>query len=536
MRARAVAERAATDLRESEARFRTMIEQSPLSTQVFTPDGRTVQVNRAWEELWGVTFEQIGVYNILQDQQLVDKGIMPYIQQAFAGEAAAVPAVLYDPEETIPKLSAHNDPRRWVSAFIYPVKDEQGRIREVVLVHEDITEQKRAAEELAEASRIKDEFLATLSHELRTPLTSILGWARMLTGGGLNEEAKERAAQVIERNARSQAQLIDDLLDMSRIITGKLRLDVRPVELPRIIETVVDSMLPAAQARGLHFDLRLDPAAGAVLGDSNRLQQVVWNLLSNAIKFTPAGGRIGIQLQRGDGHVELRVEDTGQGIKPEFLPHIFDRFRQADGSITREHGGLGLGLAIVRHLVEMHGGRVAATSEGEGRGTTFIVQLPVSEMRNADFGLRNDKNTTSQSTIRNPHSAVLTGTRVLVVDDDEDTLNLLKTLLARHGAEVAAVASAAEALTRLPQFRPGVLVSDISMPGEDGYELLRKVRALPVELGGQVPALALTAHARPEDHERALASGYQAHIAKPVEPADLLARIAELTGRQKSVA
>jgi signal transduction histidine kinase/CheY-like chemotaxis protein len=550
VRARAAAETAARSLAQSEARFRTLVEQSPLSTQILAPDGRTLQVNRAWEELWGVTLDQLRDYNMLKDEQLVAKGIMPYIERGFAGEATDIPAILYDPNETIPGRTTHADPRRWVRAVIYPVRDEQGRIREVVLVHQDITEQKRAQEELAEANRIKDEFLATLSHELRTPLTSILGWARMLATGALDDSMKTRAAEIIERNARAQTQLIDDLLDVSRVITGKLRLDVRPVALARTVETVVDSMKPAAAARDLHVELQLDPAAGEVFGDPDRLHQIIGNLLSNAIKFTPPGGRIGVRSQLLDGHVELRVSDTGQGIAPDFLPHIFDRFRQADSSITRRHGGLGLGLAIVHHLVELHGGTVRAESAGIGHGATFIVRLPVAGLPVAAGGSRNEADRGKQSAGeandqaasrnpnsaispgREPQSAVLSGLRVLVVDDDADTLTLLKTMLVREGAEVAAVSSAAEALTLVPRFFPEVLVSDISMPDVDGYELLRKVRALPGDFGGQVPALALTAHARAEDRAQTLAAGYQAHVVKPVEPAQLIEQIATLAGRR----
>jgi PAS domain S-box-containing protein len=525
VRARSQAEAAASDARASENRFRTLVEQSPISTQIFSPDGRTARVNRAWEELWGVTLERLGDYNVLEDPQLEEKGIAPFIRRGFAGEPTAVPAILYDPEETIPGVTRNEDPRRWVSAVIYPVKDEAGRVREVVLMHEDITERVRAEEEVRrsaerltlalasarlgdwrwdavtdavtlseraaeifgiepdtqltwerlrgllhvddrerarlaveravaersdydieyrverpgaaapvwvsargravydatgkvlgmlgvlqdvterkrieaelraqteaaerarreaeESSRLKDEFLATLSHELRTPLTSILGWAKLLRAGGLESEFAQRGLEAVERNAVAQTRLIGDLLDVSRIITGKLIVEPRPVDLAHVVEAGVESVRPAADARGVRLDLSLEAGAGLVSGDTDRLQQVIWNLLSNAVKFTPRGGRVGVRLSRADGHAEVEVSDTGRGIPTEFLPYVFDRFRQADGRITREHGGLGLGLSIARHLVELHGGTIEAESEGEGRGATFRFRLPLLSTRGA---------------------------------------------------------------------------------------------------------------------------------------------------------
>jgi PAS domain S-box-containing protein len=841
-RARAAAKRAASKLRQSEERFRTLIEQSPLSTQVFSPDGRTIQVNRAWEELWGVTLEALGAYNILEDEQLVEKGIMPYIRQGFAGTPTRIPPILYDPEVTIPNITVNENPQRWVQAIIYPVRDAAGEIREVVLVHEDISERKRVeenlryqlnltsaitkhtaeglclmdaegrltfmnpaaeamlgwkeaelkglvlhnavhylkpdgtpfpvsecplgdvlnskatitnredlwirkdgtmipifcscapiivdgnvtgavlaahditerkraeerrarrarqttlradigmalgkseslqsilresaealvsyfgaafariwtfdpdtdilelqasagiythldgaharvplgqfkigliaeerkphltndvlndprvsdkdwarrngmvafagypllvedkligvmaifsrehlaeetldslalvaetiaqgierkrleeqlrqrAEQLAEANRLKDEFLATLSHELRTPLTSILGWAKLMRTERFDSQLSDRALEIIERSAVAQSQLINDLLDVSRVITGKLRLAAQPLELTPVIASAVDSLRPTADARGVQLEMLLDETAGQVSGDPDRLQQVIWNLLSNAIKFTPKGGRVMIGLRRFESQIEITVTDTGQGISPEFLPYIFDRFRQADGSITREHGGLGLGLAIVRHLVELHGGTIRAESDGANLGATFRVSLPLMAVRpaadpNGDAATARHAATTADDGARNGHADLLKGLRVLVVDDDPDTRALLVTTLEQSGAEsVAAYASASDALGALTRLAPDVLLSDIGMPNVDGYQLIRQIRALPAEAGGRTPAAALTAYATPDDHQRALDAGYNLHISKPVEPTELAAAVARLAGR-----
>jgi PAS domain S-box-containing protein len=840
VKARAAARRVALKLRQSEVRFRTLIEQSPLSTQIFSPDGRTLQVNRAWEELWGVTLETLGDYNILKDPQLVEKGIMPYIERGFAGTPTAVPPILYDPEVTIPNVTVNENPQRWVQAIIYPVRDAAGEIREVVLVHEDITERKRVeenlryqlnltsaitkntaeglclldaegrltfmnpaaeamlgwkeselkgrvmhnamhylrpdgtpyplsecplsevlnskatitnqedvwvrkdgtmipifcscapiivdgkvtgavlaahditerkraeerrarrarqttlradvgmalakseslqstlhesaealvshfdaafariwtfdtdtnmlelqasaglythldgiharvplgqfkigliaeerkphltndvahdphvsdkewarrsgmvafagypllvedkligvmamfareqlteetleslalvaetiaqgverkrleeqlrrrAEQLAEANRLKDEFLATLSHELRTPLTSILGWAKLMRTENFDAQLSNRALEIIERSAVAQSQLINDLLDVSRIITGKLRLSAQPVELAPVVAAAVDSLRPTADARGVQLELLLDATAGQVSGDADRLQQVIWNLLSNAIKFTPKDGRVTIQLHRLDSQIEIMIEDTGQGISAEFLPYIFDRFRQADGSITREHGGLGLGLAIVRHLVELHGGTIQAHSDGANLGSTFRVRLPLIAPRHGtdpNGAAARHASVAVDGEARNARENLLKGLRVLVVDDDPDTRSLLVTMLQQGGAEnVAAFESATEALGALARLAPDVLVSDIGMPNVDGYELIRQIRALPAADGGRVPAAALTAYATPDDRQRALDAGYNLHIAKPVEPRELNAAIARLAGR-----
>ncbi|WP_447978523.1 response regulator [Candidatus Nitrospira bockiana] len=385
-----------------------------------------------------------------------------------------------------------------------------------------------------EANRLKDEFLATVSHELRTPLTAILGWAQMLQAGTLDPSTAQRALASIERNAKFQAHLIEDLLDISRISTGKLRLDVRPVELAPIIEAALDAVRPAADAKNIRLEKALDWKAGLVSGDPDRLQQVAWNLLSNAIKFTPREGRVWVALERHDSQVHLIVRDTGQGISPEFLPYTFELFRQADSSITRSHGGLGLGLAIVRHLVEMHGGSVQADSEGEGHGATFTVIFPIVGVRvNQPDGREAVLGGSASDGGRGCEIPELTGLHVLVVDDELETRDLLLEVLSKCGATVRGCGSAQEALGVLRQWPADVLISDIGMPGEDGYELIRRVRAMAPEQGGRIPAVALTAYARAEDRVRALSAGFQMHVAKPVEPIELATVVASFAWQKK---
>lgn len=378
------------------------------------------------------------------------------------------------------------------------------------------------------ANRAKDEFLATVSHELRTPLNAIVGWCSMLQTGRLDQETMNRAIEIIDRNAKVQAQLIEDILDVSRIITGKLSLDIRPVELKQIVETAVDSVRLAADAKGISVQSLLDPRTGPVTGDQNRLQQIVWNLLSNAVKFTPNGGRVQIQLKPINSHVEVIVSDTGQGISAEFLPYVFDQFRQADGAITRRFGGLGLGLAIVRHLVELHGGTIRAESAGEGQGATFTVNIPLATGAHESTALK--QHATARK-LEIDRSISLAGLRVLVVDDEPDARELLGTILSECDAEVKSTASAAEALAVFREWLPDILISDIEMPDIDGYSLIQRIRRLGAKRGGQVPAVALTAHARIEDRQRALRAGFQVHVAKPVEPGELTMVVAGLTGR-----
>ncbi|WP_437756840.1 ATP-binding protein [Sorangium sp. So ce1389] len=381
--------------------------------------------------------------------------------------------------------------------------------------------------ESQQVNRAKDEFLATLSHELRTPLTAILGWARMLRQGSLKPDTHVRALEAIERNGTLQAQLVEDLLDASRIITGKLRLDVMLIDLPPIINAAIDAVRHGADAKGIELAVQLDPNAGPISGDQTRLQQVVWNLLSNAIKFTPRGGKVSIQLGKSEGLARIQVSDNGQGIVPEFLPYVFDRFRQADSTSTRPHSGLGLGLAIARHLIELHGGTVRAESAGEGKGATFTVDIPLAP-RGAIAALRKVEGLSSIAAESEP---TLQGVRVLMVDDEPDARELVTTVLERKGASITAVATVDEALSAIAREKPDVILSDLGMPGEDGYSLIRRLRAQSPEHGGRIPAAALTAYASAQDRTRALLAGFQSHVPKPIEASELAAVIANLAGR-----
>lgn len=394
-----------------------------------------------------------------------------------------------------------------------------------------LASERTARSDAERANRLKDEFLATVSHELRTPLNAILGYAQLLRLRPIDAQAAQ-GLEVIERNARIQAEIIGDLLDMSRIISGKLRLDVQLVDLPQVIEAALETVRPAAQARDIRLVKTLDTLAGPVSGDANRLQQVVWNLLTNAVKFTPKGGRVHILLSRVNSHVEIQVSDTGSGIAADFLPYVFDKFRQSDASASRKHGGLGLGLALVKSLVEMHGGSVRVSSPGEGQGATFVVELPVSAVHVLDGGEQHPgANMLGGSSIAHERLE-LTGVTVLAVDDEHDSRVLIQRILEEHGARVVTATSAAEALEILRREPIDLLLSDIGMPAMDGYELMRRVRALGPASNGDVPAAALTAFARSEDRTRALIAGYHTHIAKPVEPLELAAAVASLARRR----
>lgn len=382
----------------------------------------------------------------------------------------------------------------------------------------------RARAEAEAANRIKDEFLATLSHELRTPLTSLLGWSSVLREAKRDEKVLNQGLEAIDRNARVQAQLIDDLLDVSRIVSGKLNLDVRPLDISSVTRAAINVVRPAADAKGIALDYWAQPGLGAISADSARLQQIMWNLLSNAVKFTPHGGKISVRLEQDGSDARVTIKDTGQGIDPEFLPRVFDRFRQADSSTTRSFGGLGLGLAIVRHLVELHGGTVSAHSDGINKGAAFSATFPL-------LADRSEPITVAHS---GEHSVVmhsLDGLRVLLVDDEPEARQIISTVITSTGAEVKACTSASEALAKLAEWKPDVILSDIAMPDEDGYSFINKVRALPREKGGETPAAALTAYARDVDRRQALDAGYQMHIAKPIGAGQLVSMIARLAGR-----
>jgi PAS domain S-box-containing protein len=523
-------------LRQSEERFAKAFQASPLALTITSlKTSRLLEVNETFcrmsgytrEEAVGRTTPELGLWVRDSDREeevamVSERGRVRDREYRFR---------LKDGTERIGLLSAE--------------RIEIGGEPCGLTVIQDITEQKRAEAErdqtlerekalrakAEEASRLKDEFLATVSHELRTPLTAILGWAHMLRTGQLSGGDSAKALETIERNARSQSQLIDDLLDVSRIVTGKLRLDVRVVDPNSFIESAIEAVRPAAEAKGIRVQKIMDTGVVSVSGDPVRLQQVIWNLLSNAIKFTPKGGRVQIKLERVNSHIEIAISDNGAGIAPEFLPHVFDRFRQADGTTTRQHGGMGLGLAIVRHLVELHGGTVRAESPGEGQGSAFTVMLPVAPVYQR-FGMEERVHPAARDTLPSYECPDrLDGLRVLVVDDEPDTLELLKAGLGQCGAEVVTARSAGEALEAMATVVPDVLISDIGMPGEDGYNLIQRVRELPAESGGRVPAIALTAYARTEDRLQALKAGYQMHVPKPVELTELVAVVESLIQR-----
>jgi PAS domain S-box-containing protein len=381
-----------------------------------------------------------------------------------------------------------------------------------------------------EADRLKDEFLAVLSHELRTPLNAIVGYARLLRGGLLSGNKMERGLETLERNANALTQIVEDVLDISRIVAGKIRLDVQPVDLSTIVQNAASTVQPAADAKSIRIETIVDPSVGPVSGDPGRLQQVAWNLLSNAVKFTPKGGRVQVRVERVNSHVEVAVSDTGVGINPEFLPYVFERFRQADGSLSRKAGGLGLGLSIVRHIVEMHGGAVDAASDGEGLGSTFRVRLPVMIVHTSGVTAKREHPRTESAP---PLAALadLTGIRVMAIDDEEDALGLLRVALEAAGAEVITSSSAEAALEQVAEVRPHVLVVDLGMPIIDGFQFISRLRSAGDPAIRNIPAAALTAFARSEDRTKALRSGFEMHLAKPVDPGELVASVATLVRR-----
>jgi PAS domain S-box-containing protein len=518
--------------RQGEEQFRQLAESIPQLCWMAYPDGHLFWYNKRCYEYTGTTFEQLEGWGW---QSVHDPGLLPGTVERWKRALATG-----EPwEDTIPLRGQDGRFRRFLSRAL-PLRDTAGTIVRWIGTNTDIEVQKQAEGEIERllreseaakadaeaANRMKDEFLAVVSHELRTPLNAIVGWAGILRTGAVDRDVLAEGLETIHRNAHMQTQLIEDLLDVSRIISGTLRLDVQRVNLAEVIEAAIAAVTPAAQAKSIRTEKVLDPLAGPVSGDPARLQQVVWNLLSNAVKFTPRGGKVQVLLERVNSHVEISVIDTGQGISPEFLPHIFERFRQADSTTTRRFGGLGLGLAIVKQLVEMHGGSVRAKSPGAGQGSTFVVHLPIAIVHEVPANAQPRDPDASGSDWM---GATLNGLRVLVVDDEPDARVLLRRVLAECGAEVALAGSVREAIDQLKAFRPDILVSDVGMPGEDGYDLLRQVRT--VHSASELPAAALTAFARPEDRKRALLAGFQTHVAKPVDPAELVAVVASLAGR-----
>ncbi|HEX4966379.1 MAG TPA: PAS domain S-box protein [Thermoanaerobaculia bacterium] len=517
--------------REAEALFRTLTEGMPSMAWVRRHDGPYEYLNPQWHAYTGWTAEDLagrGHFELIHPEDLP---MMAELHQAsmLSGEGHFVEF----------RHRRHDGAWRWTESRVAPVRDTQGNVLRWVGTLTDVHDQRQERERLLEneraarneaeeASRLKDEFLAIVSHELRTPLTVILGWSQLLLVSKIAEAELQRGLETIRRSARSQAQIIDDLLDMSRIIAGKIRLDLQTVDLPQILEKALDSVRPAAMAKGVRLEAMILPSLLAK-GDPGRLQQILWNLLSNAIRFTPQGGKVQVAAERVGSHLEVTVSDTGEGIDPEFLPYIFDRFRQQDGSTTRTHGGLGLGLSIVKNLVELHSGEVRASSAGLGKGSTFIFQLPLSL---TDLAEPPESPRGVDATLfEEPGDPSLAGLKILVVDDEPDTREVLQRLLESGGALVLLAASAREALVLLRQEKPCLLISDIGMPQEDGYWLIQQVRALAPEDGGAIPAVALTALARAEDRLRALRAGFQAHTAKPVETAELIYVAAGLAGR-----
>ena len=492
-------------------------------------DGAFQRVNPAFQEVLGFSEEELlrmVLFDLVHPEDL-DSTVTGY-QKLAAGE----PIKFMEN-----RLRCKDATYKWVAWSYFPLPEDGvafGVGRDTTDVRQMSDALQLRARELEDANRLKDEFLATISHELRTPLTSILGWSRLLDSRKLSEQEKEHAVRVIQRNAEIQSKLIEDLLDVSRIITGKLKMEFQPVSFAAITEGVINSMRPAVEAKQLELITAIDPAAGPIRGDASRLQQIVMNLLSNAIKFTPPGGRIEVCLDRPDSHVRLEVRDTGVGIAAEHLPVIFERFRQVDSSNVRAHGGLGLGLAIVDYLVRQQSGAVYAESEGVGKGARFWVEFPLmwSELIASNpsrFELSSESSATVMESAPASADNKLQGLRILVIEDDPDTQEFLATVLKGNGAEIIALDSSAGALLEVDRAKPDLIVSDIGMSQENGYEFIQKVRKLDAESGGRIPAIALTAYAGNSDRRRALLAGFQTHLPKPVDPDDLLAAVLSLT-------
>ncbi|MEP7014098.1 MAG: ATP-binding protein [Verrucomicrobiota bacterium] len=523
------------ELAQSLATITATLESTTDAILVTDEKGQVMTWNQRFIDMWGVPSEVIGSRDHRKLQETTGKNFAnaPAFRERIETIYATSPAETFDVLETIDgrvveryskiqSIGKRNVGRVWSFRDITERKRAEAE-REELLVSE------REARERAETeTHMKDEFLATLSHELRTPLNAILGWANILHTSDNPVEIAE-GLEVIERNARSQTQIIEDLLDMSRIISGKVRLDVQRVELVSVINAAIEAVKPMAAGKEIRLTSVLDPLSGPISGDPARVQQILFNLLTNALKFTPKGGRVHVVLERVNSHIEISVNDTGRGIAPDFLPHVFDRFRQADASSTREQRGLGLGLAIVKNLTELHGGGVRAKSPGLNKGSTFTIVLPMATANmDADPNRRHPRAATGEVV---DEKLDLHDIRVLAVDDEADARHLIKRILSGCGAQVETADSGAAALRLLRKAKPHVLIMDIGMPSEDGYAVMRKMRQLSGDDGGSVPAIALTAFARSEDRRRAILAGFQMHMAKPVEPPELIAMVASLAGR-----
>ncbi len=530
------------ELQKSEQRFRSLSACSPVGIFLTDTSGQLIYTNPRCQVICAAKMEGKFQDSLLKlvhpedgDRVLADWSGWTQTNQEYSREFRFV----------IPQPSPlEDDVVLWVHVRSSPMLCDRGQFLGHVGTIEDISDRKQAEAERSKllfeqvarqqaesANRMKDEFLATLSHELRTPLNSILGWAGMLRTRKFDEKTTFKALETIERNAKIQAQLIEDILDVSKIIRGKLQLVLHPVNLAFVIEAALDTVRLAAQAKALEIETILQSSTSIVSGDLNRLQQIIWNLLTNAIKFTPEGGKIEVRLVSVDSYAEVTISDTGIGISPEFLPHVFERFRQADSTISRAYGGLGLGLAIVSRLVEMHGGSISVYSAGEGQGTTFILKLPLLNNVESEQVIVEELEEHSVSISPTSYSPNLDDLQILVVDDESDVCELLAIALEEYGAQVTTANSVAEAIKVLDCLHPDILISDIGMPEEDGYTLLSKVRKIEAERGWRIPAMALTAYVRQEDYIQSVSSGFQMHVSKPVDTTKLIEAIAKLAGR-----
>jgi PAS domain S-box-containing protein len=538
-------------LQGADHRYRRIVESMTEGAAIVSTEGTILYANNAFATLVAAPLDRVlgsplRRYAPKDSLEAIDR----LITEAQTGTATVDMTLLAGPETSVPvHISAANDGevgQRGVCLIVTDLssslRDAEARKKELgaqlaektralslaLDQREQLLWAEKEARALAESAGVlKDEFLATLSHELRTPLNAILGWSRMLVAGTVPEQKKQHALATIVRNASAQHQLIEDLLDVSRIVSGKLRLSVEPMDLAAVIDAAIDAVHPAADAKGVKLSSHIDADAGVMRGDASRLQQVVWNLATNAVKFTPRGGSIALRLESESSIVRLTVADTGNGIAAEFLPYVFDRFRQEDGGITRRAGGLGLGLSIAKQIVELHGGTMEVKSDGVGKGSTFVVELPLAPQRRP-MAVERRLTPVTRTFAADASPRELNGLAVLVLDDEADARDLLRSSFEQHGAVVATAGNVPDALEIIANQSVNVIVSDIGMPDEDGYSFIRKVRALKPEHGGLTPALALTAYARPEDRIRALREGFQTHAAKPVEPQELLAIVANL--------